>query len=58
LGEGAVADVAIFDIQNEHKVDVSKFKSRGKNSPFNGWALKGFSVTTIVGGEVKYQREE
>ena len=57
LSEGAVADVAIFDIQNEQKVDVSKFKSRGKNSPFNGWNLKGFVSTTIVGGEVKYKAE-
>jgi dihydroorotase len=58
LSEGVVADVAIFDIQNEQKVDVSKFKSRGKNSPFNGWNLKGFAATTIVGGEIKYQRED
>ncbi len=57
LSEGAVADVAIFDIQTEQKVDVSKFKSRGKNSPFNGWNLKGFAATTIVSGEVKFQAE-
>ena len=58
LSEGADADVAIFDIQTEKEVDVKKFKSKGKNSPFNGWRLKGWAVTTIVSGEVKYQREE
>jgi len=57
LSEGADADVAIFDIQTEKEVDVKKFKSKGKNSPFNGWRLKGWAVTTIVGGEIKYQQE-
>jgi len=57
LNEGAAADVAIFDIQTEKKVDVNQFKSRGKNSPFNGWTLKGWAQTTIVNGEVKYQAE-
>jgi dihydroorotase len=57
LSEGSVADVTLFDIKNDWKVDTAKFKSRGKNSPFNGWNLKGWAVTTIVAGEVKYQRE-
>lgn len=57
LSEGAVADVSIFDIKTEQKVDVRKFKSRGKNTPFNGWNLKGWAVTTLVSGEVKYQAE-
>ncbi len=57
LSEGAVADVSIFDITYEQKVDVSKFKSRGKNTPFNGWSLKGWAQTTIVAGEIKYQAE-
>jgi dihydroorotase len=57
LSEGAVADVSIFDIKTEQKVDIGKFKSRGKNTPFNGWNLKGWAVTTIVSGELKYQAE-
>ncbi len=58
LSEGADADIAIFDIQNEKKVDVNEFKSKGKNSPFNGWNLKGWATTTIVSGEIKYQAQE
>jgi dihydroorotase len=57
LSEGADADVAIFDIKGEKTVDVNNFKSKGKNSPFNGWKLKGWAVTTIVSGEVKYNAE-
>ena len=55
LSEGAEADVAIFDITTEKKVDVNNFKSKGRNSPFNGWNLKGWAVTTIVSGEIKYE---
>ncbi len=49
--------MAIFDIKTEKKVDVNKFKSKGKNTPFNGWNLKGWAVTTIVSGEIKYEAE-
>jgi dihydroorotase len=58
LSEGADADVAIFDIKTEKEVDAKKFKSKGKNSPFNGWRLKGWAEMTIVSGEIKYQRED
>ena len=58
LSEGADADVAIFDVKNEREVDAKKFKSKGRNSPFNGWKLKGWADVTIVSGEVKYQRED
>ena len=58
LSEGAGADVAIFDIKTARKVDAKSFKSKGKNSPFNGWDLKGFAVTTIVNGEIKYQADK
>ena len=54
MSEGADADVSIFDIKTSKKVDASKFKSKGKNSPFNGWELKGWAVTTIVSGIIKY----
>jgi dihydroorotase len=55
LSEGADADVTIFDIKGERQVDVNQFKSKGRNSPFNGWKLKGWADVTIVSGEVKYQ---
>jgi dihydroorotase len=57
LSEGVAADVAIFDIKTSKKVDANQFKSKGRNTPFNGWDLKGWPVTTIVSGVVKYQAE-
>jgi dihydroorotase len=49
LSVGAVADITIIDPDLEWTVDASQFKSRSKNTPFNGWKLKGRAVQTIVG---------
>jgi len=58
LSEGADADVSIFDIKTEMEVVAKDFKSKGKNTPFNGWKLKGWAVATIVGGEIKFENKE
>jgi dihydroorotase len=54
LAPGADADITVIDPQLKWAVDVKAFRSRGKNSPFNGRALHGKAVMTIVGGEIKY----
>jgi len=41
-----------LDLDCDWKLDVSKFKSKARNCPFHGWALKGAPVYTIVGGVV------
>ncbi len=50
LSVGAVADITIIDPKTEWTVDASQFKSKSKNTPFDGWKLKGKAVQTIVGG--------
>lgn len=50
--EGARADLTIIDPKAERPVDVANFKSKGKNSPYNGWLLKGWPVAVIYGGRV------
>jgi dihydroorotase len=52
LKVGAVADMTLFDPQREIKIDASKFKSKSRNTPFQGWELKGNVEATIVGGRV------
>lgn len=52
LTAGATADITIIDSELELTVDVSKFASAGKNSPFHGRKLKGWPVATIVGGRM------
>jgi dihydroorotase len=55
LKTGAVADVTIFDPQRVVKVDAAQFQSRSRNTPFDGWELKGAPVVTIVGGRIVWQ---
>jgi dihydroorotase len=52
LTVGAVADMTIIDLDLEWLVDVSQFKSKSRNTPFDGWKLKGRAVRTIVGGRL------
>jgi len=49
---GRTADITIVDINDEYTVDINKFKSKSKNSPFHGFKLKGSVVYTIVNGNV------
>jgi len=55
LQAGAVADITVIDPGKSWTVDVSRFRSQGKNSPFQGRALTGKAVLTIVGGAVKHR---
>jgi dihydroorotase len=56
LQVGSVADVTILDPEHEVTVEAASFRSRGKNSPFLGWSLRGAAVLTMVGGEVIFER--
>lgn len=52
LQAGADADITIIDPDLQWTVDSSLFKSRSKNTPFNGLKLTGRAVQTIVGGRL------
>jgi dihydroorotase len=50
LAPGSPADVTVLDLTRNRQVDPSRFESKGRNTPFGGWILKGWPVATIVGG--------
>jgi len=52
------ADITIIALSAKVTVDLSKSRSRSRNSPFGGWTLKGGVVATIVGGKTVYVNEE
>jgi len=54
LKEGADADIVIIDPEAERTVDKSMFFSKGRNTPFDGWLLKGCVTETIKGGAVVF----
>lgn len=55
LMRGSHADVTIFDPKKRWTFDVAKSKSKSHNTPFDGWALTGKVVATIVAGRVVYR---
>jgi dihydroorotase len=54
LQPGRPADLTVIDPLKEWTVDSCHFKSKSRNTPFDGWRLTGRAVTTIVGGKVVY----
>ncbi|MDL1894145.1 dihydroorotase, partial [Sphingobacteriales bacterium CHB3] len=51
IQEGESANFTLFDPSVEWKVDVQKFKSKSKNSPFGGYVLRGKAVGIINNGQ-------
>jgi dihydroorotase len=55
LSIGARGDVTLIDPELEWTVRVDQFASASRNSPFDGWNLKGRAVRTIVGGKTVWK---
>jgi dihydroorotase len=52
LKEGSNADLTVVDLDKEYKIDASKFQSKAKYSPFDGWQVEGKPVKTFVNGQL------
>lgn len=50
LKPGSPADVSIFDLDGEVTIAASGFRSKSRNTPFDGWTLRGRPVATVVEG--------
>ena len=50
LGAGAPADVTILAPDLKVRIDARQLKSRSKNTPFDGWELRGGVAATLVAG--------
>jgi dihydroorotase len=47
ISEGEPANLTVLDINNEWIVDAGKMHSKSRNTPYNGWKLKGRSAGII-----------
>ncbi|MCX6707661.1 MAG: amidohydrolase family protein [Candidatus Woesearchaeota archaeon] len=54
ISPGYDADLTIIDMNLEKKVNNEELNTKCKWSPFNGYTLRGWPVTTIVGGRIVY----
>ena len=57
LRVGAPADVTVIDLERELDVAAARFASKGRNTPFEGWRLRGRAVATLVAGRVVYRAD-
>jgi dihydroorotase len=58
LSEGAPADITIIAPDLKVKIEAAKLRSRSKNTPFDGWELRGGVAATLVGGRPLYVNAE
>ena len=58
LSEGAAADITVLAPDLPVHIEAAKLRSRSKNTPFDGWNLRGGVAATIVGGRVVFQNDE
>jgi dihydroorotase len=58
LSEGAPADISVLAPDLRVTVSTARMRSKSKNTPFDGWQLRGGVAATIVGGRMVYQNED
>lgn len=55
IKEGAVANLALLDVDKEWVVNPDNFITMGRATPFEGWKLQGENLLTIYRGEIVYE---
>ena len=50
LAQGKNADLVVIDFKRKFRINASKFHSKAKFSPFDGWQVQGCPVKTYVNG--------
>jgi len=58
IDEGMYASLTIVDLYSEYKIDSSKFYSKAKHSPFDGWRVSGRVIATFIRGKPVYMDNE
>jgi dihydroorotase len=56
LEVGRPADVTVIDPHHNWTVSAVNLVSKSKNTPFDGWKLKGVATHTIVDGKIAYRK--
>ena len=58
LADGAPADITVLAPDLPVSVSVARMRSKSRNTPFDGWQLRGGVAATIVGGRTVYVNED
>ena len=55
LAAGKAADITVFDPEAEYVVDKNSFRSKSRNTPFDGMTVRGKINLTIVDGKIVFR---
>ncbi len=55
LQPGRCADIVLIDPTHEFVIDKNTFYSMGRNTPYDGWKVRGRVVMTILDGSIVYE---
>jgi dihydroorotase len=58
LKTGMPADLLVFDPDFTYQVNAARFRSKSRNTPFDGWQLRGKAVLTMVAGRIVYEMKD
>jgi len=56
LAKGVAADLVVFDPDRPWRIDPAAFRSKSKNSPFDGHPTQGQVLRTVVDGRTVFER--
>ncbi|HUC69550.1 MAG TPA: dihydroorotase [Stellaceae bacterium] len=55
---GAAADLVIFDLERPRRIDVDAFRSKSRNSPFDGRPVQGQVLRTVIAGRSVFMHRD
>ena len=55
LAGNAPADIVVLDPDRSVTIDAAQQRTRSRNTPFNGWELRGAVALTLVGGRIVHR---
>ena len=55
LAIGNAADITVFDPEAEYVIDKNTFRSKARNTPFDGMKVRGKINLTVVDGKIVYR---
>jgi dihydroorotase len=58
LDIGAAADLVIFDLERPRRIDVDGFRSKSRNSPFDGRPVQGQVLRTVIAGRSVFMHRD
>jgi dihydroorotase len=52
---GQIADLTIIDPDIDYRIDADHFQSLSRNTPFDGWRMRGKPILTMVAGNIVFE---